>query len=101
MPEPCEDYSNRWLSIFIIDPSISSVSVKDVIKSLSLQGIEARHLWKPMHQQPVFIDAPYFSSGQESYCDYLFDNGICLPSSSSMSIEHQEIVIKELLDIFL
>lgn len=101
MPEPCEDYSNRWLSVFVIDPSISGVSVKDVINSLSLQGIEARHVWKPMHQQPVFIDAPYFSSGQESYCDYLFDNGICLPSSSSMSIEHQEIVIKELLNIFL
>jgi len=99
MPEPCEDYSNRWLSVFIIDPSISSVSVKDVINSLSLQGIEARNLWKPMHRQPVFIDAPYFSSGQESYCDYLFDNGVCLPSSSSLTTKQQDVIIDKIISI--
>ena len=50
--------------------------------NLAKENIESRPLWKPMHLQPVFKDFP-------SYCnnvsEYLFQNGLCLPSGSNMS----------------
>jgi len=101
MPEPDQYCSNRWLSVFILDPLKTNVTAKELIEVLSKSNIEARHVWKPMHQQPIFQNCQYFSNGQESYCDYLFNNGVCLPSSSNMTIDQQEVVIKELLDIFL
>jgi pyridoxal phosphate-dependent aminotransferase EpsN len=101
MPEPDQYYSNRWLSVFILDPQKTNVTAKELIEVLSKSNIEARHVWKPMHQQPIFQNCQYFSNGLGSYCDYLFNNGVCLPSSSNMTIDQQEVVIKNLLDIFL
>ena len=40
-------------------------------------GIEARPLWKPMHLQPVYKDAPAYLNGVS---ESLFKVGICLPS---------------------
>ncbi len=44
---------------------------------LDRAGIEARPLWKPMHRQPVFRDAPAYVNGVS---EGLFATGICLPS---------------------
>ena len=44
---------------------------------LDQAGIEARPLWKPMHKQPVYKDAPAYVNGV-SEC--LFKVGMCLPS---------------------
>jgi pyridoxal phosphate-dependent aminotransferase EpsN len=93
MPEPSKDYSNRWLSVFVINTQKTKVTSKQLIKFLSESNIEARHLWKPMHQQPVFQNSKYFTKGKQSYCDYLFENGVCLPSSSNMTFEQQSIVV--------
>lgn len=100
MPEPNQYYSNRWLSVFILNPLETDITAKGLIEMLSRSNIEARHVWKPMHQQPIFQNCQYFSNSSESYCDYLFSNGVCLPSSSNMTVDQQEVVIKELIDIF-
>lgn len=39
--------------------------------------IEARPLWKPMHKQPVYADAPAYVNGVS---ESLFKRGLCLPS---------------------
>ena len=45
--------------------------------ALDAAGIESRPLWKPMHCQPVYKDAPaYFNGVSEA----LFRTGLCLPS---------------------
>ncbi len=49
---------------------------------LGAANIEARPLWKPMHLQPVFADAPRRVDGTS---EALFEIGLCLPSGSSMS----------------
>jgi pyridoxal phosphate-dependent aminotransferase EpsN len=53
-----------------------------------------------MHQQPVFNGLQYFMAAKESYCDYLFDNGVCLPSSSNMTVSQQDLVIENVIKIF-
>ena len=44
---------------------------------LDRANIEARPLWKPMHRQPVYKDAPAYVNGVS---ESLFKVGICLPA---------------------
>lgn len=80
---PCADFdSNFWLSTIVIDPATGHTP-DEVRLALAAQNIETRLLWRPMHMQPVFADAPYYSSdGTE---ERLFDTGLCLPSGSVLT----------------
>ena len=49
---------------------------------LDQAGIEARPLWKPMHRQPVYKDAPAYVNGVS---EDLFKVGMCLPSGPYVS----------------
>lgn len=44
---------------------------------LDANNIESRPLWKPMHKQPVYKDAPAYINGVS---ESLFRRGLCLPS---------------------
>ena len=84
--------SNRWLSAAMLDPSLN-ITPGDLIRTLCEENIEARHMWKPMHVQPVFADCPFVKAGDEDVSQTLFRYGICLPSDTKMSEEEQERVI--------
>ncbi len=90
MPEDADGFSNRWLSCFLIHESEFGMSRDELIRSLDTAGIESRPVWKPMHLQRLFAGCECF--GGEVARD-LFERGICLPSSSSLTIEDQEYVI--------
>ncbi len=82
-PEAEAAYANRWLTCLTIDPSKSKGITREKIRvALEENNIESRPLWKPMHQQPVFREAPAYGSG---ISDTLFENGLCLPSGSNLS----------------
>lgn len=88
--EPNGDYySNRWLSTVLVDDS-QGVSREDIRLALEQENIESRPLWKPMHLQPVFANAPYYGDGTS---ERLFDQGLCLPSGSNMTDEERERVV--------
>lgn len=76
--------SNCWLTSVLIDRS-SKVTPHDVIAALSENDIEARHLWNPMHRQPVFANAKFVSLSEESVGTDLFMRGVCLPSDTKMT----------------
>lgn len=82
--EPDETfYSNYWLSAILIDPALTGGKTReDLQHRLEAENIESRPLWKPMHLQPVFAHCPYYGNGT---AEKLFDNGLCLPSSSILS----------------
>ncbi|RAJ27445.1 dTDP-4-amino-4,6-dideoxygalactose transaminase [Gelidibacter algens] len=84
-PEGC--FSNRWLSCILLD----SKSTREGLRlALENENIESRPLWKPMHQQPIFKDAPNYLNGVS---DELFEKGLCLPSGSNLTdIERNRIV---------
>ena len=76
-------YSNRWLTCLLVDPARNRGLTRETIRlALAADNIEARPLWKPMHLQPVFADAPFFGDGT---CERLFDHGLCLPSGSNLT----------------
>ena len=49
---------------------------------LDQRSVEARPLWKPMHKQPVYKDAPAYVNGVS---EALFKVGMCLPSGPYVS----------------
>ncbi|WP_114781385.1 DegT/DnrJ/EryC1/StrS family aminotransferase [Botryobacter ruber] len=93
LPEPKGSFSNRWLTTVLLDAT-SGKSPEELRLALEAQNIEARPLWKPMHLQPLFKDAPYFGNGLS---EKLFGKGLCLPSSSSLTEEDLEKVVKVIL----
>jgi dTDP-4-amino-4,6-dideoxygalactose transaminase len=83
MPEPGYSRSNRWLTACALGEGIAPIAL---IERLSQLDIEARPVWKPMHRQPLFAGADYFSHGDNHDCaGDLFDRGLCLPSGSNMT----------------
>jgi dTDP-4-amino-4,6-dideoxygalactose transaminase len=77
--EPDGYFSNRWLSCMLTP----SAEIREGIRtSLEALNIETRPLWKPLHQQPIFKDAPQYLNGVS---DNLFEKGLCLPSGSNLT----------------
>ena len=59
--------------------------------ALDKAGIEARPLWKPMHKQPVYKDAPAYVNGVS---EELFKKGLCLPSGPCVTEEDVRYIVK-------
>ncbi|WP_298757667.1 aminotransferase class I/II-fold pyridoxal phosphate-dependent enzyme [uncultured Psychroserpens sp.] len=76
-PEGC--FSNRWLSCLLTPSETMRESIRLALEKVN---IETRPLWKPMHQQPIFKDAPKYLNG---ISDDLFEKGLCLPSGSNLT----------------
>jgi len=83
---------NCWLTSIVLDPTTVTPRADSVIKALDAQNIEARHLWKPMHIQPVFSKARRFVNGAS---ESLFDNGLSLPSGSCLT----DLEIEQVLEV--
>jgi dTDP-4-amino-4,6-dideoxygalactose transaminase len=94
--EPNSDYySNFWLTAITIDSAIVGISREDLRLKLIEVNIESRPLWKPMHLQPVFKEAPYYGDGTS---DKLFEHGLCLPSGSNLTDGDKELIKKSILE---
>ena len=95
--EPSGYFSNRWLTCILVDKKKCGISADKVISKLEDEKIETRRLWKPMHMQPIFKEAKFFGNG---ISNYLFENGICLPSGSNLSSEERKRIKNKLIKIF-
>ena len=60
---------------------------------LDAAGIESRPLWKPMHRQPVYKDAPAYVNGVS---ESLFKVGICLPAGPWVTDEHVRYIVSKI-----
>lgn len=95
--EPSEDfYSNHWLSAILVNPEIAGKTREELRMAFLEDNIESRPLWKPMHLQPVFADAPYYGGNTS---ETFFNNGLCLPSGSNFS-EYDKKRIAEVINNF-
>ena len=90
MPQAPYGRHTNWLSCFLVDEPALGCSRDAIIAALQKENIEARPVWKPMHLQPLFADAPRYGG---EVAEDLFARGICLPSSSSLSAEEQRRVV--------
>ncbi|WP_313360842.1 DegT/DnrJ/EryC1/StrS family aminotransferase [Empedobacter sp.] len=96
--EPSSDYfSNHWLSAILIDPKVAGKTREDLRLAFLEDDIESRPLWKPMHMQPVFADAPYYGG---TVAEELFENGLCLPSGSNLTDAERERITAKVKEVF-
>src|SRR6185295_17486666 len=59
LPEPEGAFSNRWLSTILVDEKLSEgISAESIRMAMDKMNIECRPLWKPMHAQLLYKDAP-------------------------------------------
>ena len=66
-------------------------NVEALRMALDQAGIESRPLWKPMHKQPVYQDAPAYVNGVS---ESLFRRGLCLPSGPMVSDDDVDRIVR-------
>ena len=59
--------------------------------ALDLAGIEARPVWKPMHKQPCYKDAPAYTNGVS---EAIFKVGMCLPAGPYVSDDDVKYIVE-------
>ncbi len=74
-----DEGSNCWLTSIVVDPERTGWAAAELGAHLSARDIETRHVWKPMHRQPVFAGCRSVVTGAS---DRLFAQGLTLPSGS-------------------
>lgn len=100
MPIYDKSKPNYWLTVIIIEDGCNIKPV-DIIDALERENIESRHVWKPMHMQPVFKNYKFFSHLEKvSVSEDLFNRGVCLPSGSDLTEGEQDYVIKIIRNLF-
>src|ERR1017187_2037339 len=92
MPQAPYGLHTNWLSCFLIDEEEFGCSRDQLIAHLGASNIESRPVWNPMHLQPLYARSKCYGG---EVAEDLFRRGICLPSSSSLSLEDQLYVIDQ------
>ena len=59
--------------------------------ALDAAGIEARPVWKPMHKQPVYKDAPAYVNGVS---EAIFKVGMCLPAGPYVTDDDVKYIVE-------
>ena len=91
-------FSNCWLTSIIINPNnLASKSKEDIIVAFQKENIECRPLWKPLHLQPIFSSHPFYGNNN---AEYLFENGLCLPSGSNLTSDEKNRISNVIKNIF-
>lgn len=83
-PEAPWGIHSRWLTCIEVDPDTAGVDRESLRVGLLDEGIESRPVWKPLHLQPVYREMGTRCLGG-GVAEELFERGLCLPSSSSLS----------------
>ncbi|APX98891.1 DegT/DnrJ/EryC1/StrS family aminotransferase [Lacinutrix venerupis] len=89
--EPNEySYSNHWLSCIVVNEN-APFTKEELFNKMLEANIETRPLWKPMHLQPVFKNAPFYGT---NISETLFEKGLCLPSGSNLTEQDRDRIFK-------
>ena len=68
-------------------------NVEALRMNLDAAGIESRPLWKPMHKQPVYKNAPAYTNGVS---EALFATGICLPAGPWVTDDQVRYIVDQI-----
>lgn len=91
-------FSNCWLTTILVNSkeTPNAISNEKVRLAFDKDNIESRLLWKPMHLQPVFKNAPFYGDGTSNA---LFNQGLCLPSGSNLTENEFKRITTKLLSL--
>lgn len=81
--------------IHVADSATTDCQPNDNVEALRIYmdaaGIEARPLWKPMHKQPVYKNAPAYTNGVS---ESLFKVGMCIPAGPYVKEEEVKYIVE-------
>ena len=83
--------------IHAADSAVTDCQPNDNVEAMRVAldraGIEARPVWKPMHRQPVYQDAPAYVNGVS---DRIFKVGMCLPAGPCVSDDDVRYIVESI-----
>lgn len=85
--------SNHWLNCILINKERTGFTNTELKSFLEKNNIETRCLWYPLHMQPLYKDTPFYG---ENIAHSLFEKGLSLPSSSSLTKKDLNTIVFEL-----
>ena len=93
--------ANNWLSGMLIERE-SNVTPDMIMDALEAENIESRPIWKPMHEQPVFVKCDFMRHNEDgsSVGSGVFERGLCLPSDIKNTQEDMERIISIIRNCF-
>jgi dTDP-4-amino-4,6-dideoxygalactose transaminase len=93
---PINDFNepNCWLSCITLQGPVRPL---DIMLALEKENIETRPIWKPMHLQPFFQK---FDCIGGTVGENLFENGVCLPSDTKMTLLQLESICQIIKALF-
>ena len=80
-----------WLYSVLVPEHAGERGRDTLLAQLDADGIDARALWRPLHDQPPLRGCPRVGSGTVG--DDLFARGVSLPSSPSLRAADQARVL--------
>ena len=80
-----------------VDSAVTDCQPNENVEALRVcmlsKKIEARPVWKPMHKQPVYADAPFYTNGVE---EAIFKIGFCLPAGPSVTDDDVRYIVESI-----
>jgi len=89
-------FSNYWLTTIILKKN-KLINREKLRLYLEEANIESRPLWKPMHLQPIFKKCQSYLNG---VAEDLFNNGLCLPSGTSLKDSDLQRIIYKIQELY-
>lgn len=83
--------------IHAVDSATTDCQPNENVEALRVfmlgKKIECRPVWKPMHKQPVYEDAPVYTNGIE---EELFKVGFCLPAGPYVTDDDVKYIVESI-----
>lgn len=83
-----------WMNAILLDPEKYGRTKEELVEHLKENCVETRLLFTSMHRQKSLIDFGCDVSGEYPVTDNLTQNGLYLPSASSLETEQIEYICK-------
>lgn len=83
-----------WMNAILLDPKVYGHTKEELIDHLKENGVDTRLLFTGMHKQKCLKDFGCDTAGDYSVTENLTQNGLYLPSASSLDTEQIEYICK-------
>ncbi|WP_242083683.1 DegT/DnrJ/EryC1/StrS family aminotransferase [Aestuariivivens sediminis] len=84
-----DQHANFWLTCIRFATNPAGKGPMGLSAAFQEHGIESKPIWKPMHIQPVFREAPFYGG---AVATSIFENGLCLPSGSGLTTADKDTI---------
>ena len=88
------DYARNifWVFAIVLSPKLGNA--KNFMEKMRLKNIGTRPFFYPIHKQPVFKKFGYFKNDMHPNSEFIYKQGLYLPSGLNLKFEEIDIVVK-------